>query len=42
MSPRAAAVLLVLSSLLLLAGGDLSRRLLEDLGRKDPEAAQEA
>jgi hypothetical protein len=42
MSPRAAAILLILSSLLLLSGNDLSRRLLEDLGRKEPEAAQVA
>jgi hypothetical protein len=41
MSRRAAAVFLVLSSLLLLSGADLTRRLHEDLGRKEPEAAQE-
>ena len=41
MSRRAAALLLVLSGLLLLSGEHLSRRLLEDLGR-EPEAIQEA
>ena len=41
MSRAAATVLLVLSALLLLSGGSLSRRLLEDLGRREPEATQE-
>ena len=42
MSRRAAALLLLLSGLLLVSGEHLSRRLLEDLGRKEPEATQEA
>ena len=42
MSRRAAAVLLFLSCLLLLSGHGLSRRLLEDLGRREPEVALEA
>jgi hypothetical protein len=42
MHRRAAALLLLLSGLLLGSGETLSRRLLEDLERKDPEAAQEA
>ena len=42
MSRRAAALMLLLSGLLLLSGEHLSRRLLEDLGRKEPEAVQEA
>lgn len=42
MSTRAAAVLLVLSTVLLLSGGSLSRRLLEDLDRRQPEAVLEA
>ena len=40
MSRSAAAVLLLLSTLLLLSGHGLSRRLLEDLGRKEPEMVQ--
>ena len=41
--PRsAAAILLILSSLLLLSDGQLTRRLHEDLGRKEPETVQEA
>ena len=42
MHRRAAALLLLLSGLLLGSGETLSRRLLGDLQRKDPEAAQEA
>jgi len=42
MSRSTAAVLLVLSTLLLLSGDGPSRRLIEDLGRREPEAAQEA
>jgi hypothetical protein len=42
MSRSAAALLLVLSALLLLSGDSLSRRLLEDLGRREPEAIQES
>ena len=41
MSRSAAALLLVLSILLLLSGEGATRRLLEDLGPLDPEAAQE-
>jgi hypothetical protein len=41
MSRSAAALLLALSTLMLLSGDGPSRRLLEDLGRRDPEAAQE-
>jgi hypothetical protein len=41
MSRSAAALLLVLSIAQLLAGDGPSRRLLEDLGRREPEAAQE-
>lgn len=42
MSRPTAALLLVLSILLLLSGDGPSRRLLEDLGRREPDAAQEA
>jgi hypothetical protein len=41
MSRRAATLIFVLAGLLLLSGEHLSRRLLEDLGRKEPEAVQE-
>ncbi len=41
MSRPTAALLLVLSILLLLSGDGPSRRLLEDLGRREPDAAQE-
>jgi hypothetical protein len=42
MPRRAAALMLVLAGFLLLSGEHLTRRLLEDLGRREPEAAQEA
>ena len=42
MSRSAAALLLMLSIMLLLSGDGPSRRLLEDLGRKEPEAVQQA
>jgi len=42
MPRRAAALMLALSALLLLSGEHITRRLLEDLGRKEPEVAQEA
>lgn len=41
MSRSAATPLLVLSTLLLLSGDGPAGRLLEDLGRREPEAAQE-
>jgi hypothetical protein len=41
MSRRCALVLLLLCGLLLASGEHLSRRLLDDLGRKEPEVSQD-